>query len=233
MSNIEALSRAAGAASAASNRETSLFAQKARYDINEAGRYLHEIGVLSPGRSFNAAIRVPGEDRFVLGGFTPRGEELSPAAVIGFDGVYHEGKFKPSHLELIEVYSSVFVERPDVHAAIHTHSPQLESFAIAHRPLPIVYGSALLRVTEQPIPVTPWEPRYSAAPIVAAIRANPTAPAILVGNHGPFAWGRDIREVARFIVALEEAAGIVIDAEILGGAKPFPAGAHAAMQRRT
>ncbi len=97
------------------------FAEKARYDINEAGRFLHEHGALSPNRSFNAGVRLPGEDKFVLGGFTPRGEEMAPAAVIGFDGTYYQGKVKKNHLELLEVYASVFRERPHVNAG-HSHS---------------------------------------------------------------------------------------------------------------
>ena len=234
MSGIQALDKAvaAAAASAASVADPSHFSQRARFEINEAGRYLLAVGVLSPGHSFNAAIRVPGEEKFVLGGFTPAGEALAPAAVIGFDGRYYEGKFKPSHLELIEVYAAIFNGRPDVNAAIHTHSPQLESFAIAQHPLPIAYGSALLRLTDQPIPVTPWEPRYSAQPIVDAIRENPATPAILVGNHGPFVWGESIQTVARLVVTLEEAAGIILNAQILGGARPFPDGARAALVGR-
>jgi len=231
MGNIEALSAAAAAASASSRKELSLFAHKARADINAAGRRLLEAGVLSPGRSFNAAVRVPGEQKFALGGFKPADEELAPVAIVGFDGTYYEGKFKDSHLELLEVYTAILVERPHVSAAIHTHSHHVEAFAISHRPIPIAYSPVLLAATDQPIPVTPWEPRYSAEPFKHAMRINPTAPAILVGNHGPFAWGRDLDEVAGFIIALEEAARVILKAEILGGAKPFPPGARAALRQ--
>ena len=229
MSNIQALSEAALAASTRSQKELSLFAHKARADINAAGRKLLEHGVLSPGRSFNAAVRVPGEEKFALGGFTPPDEELAPVAIVGFDGKYYEGKFKDSHLELLEVYSAILSERPLVNAAIHTHSHHIEAFAIAHRPIPVVYSSVLLEKTSEPIPVTPWEPRYSAEPFKQAMRINPAAPAILVGNHGPFAWGETLDDVTRFLIALEEAAQVILKAEILGGAKPFPPGAHAAL----
>ncbi len=42
---------------------------------------------------------------------------------------------------------------------------------------------------------------------------------------------QDLNEVAGFIIALEEAARVIWKAEILGGAKPFPAGARAALAR--
>lgn len=229
MSNIQALSEAAASASASSRKELSLFAHKARADINAAGRKLLEHGVLSPGRSFNAALRVPGEEKFALGGFTAPDEEPAPVAIVGFDGKYYEGKFKESHLELLEVYSAILQERPNVNAAIHTHSHHIEAFAIAHRPIPIAYGSVLLAATSEPIPVTPWEPRYSAEPFKEAMRINPKAPAVLVANHGPFAWGKTLDQVATFLIALEEAAQVILKAEILGGAKVFPAGAHEAL----
>jgi len=218
-STIQTLGFAAARKSAEAFVELSDFAQRARYDINEAGRFLLEHGALAPGKSFNAGVRLPGQEKFVLGGFTPRGEELAPAAVIGFDGTYYEGKLKKNHLELLEVYASVFRERPHVNAAIHTHSAQIEAYAIAHKPLPIVFDETLLEVTREPIPLIPFQPRHSAAAIVESVREHATAPAIIIANHGPFFWGKDIPTVARLIVKLEELAAVATKAHILGGAR--------------
>jgi ribulose-5-phosphate 4-epimerase/fuculose-1-phosphate aldolase len=213
-------------------RELSSFGQQGRERINAAGRYLLEHGVLSPTLAFNAGIRVPGEQRFVLGGFTPEDQPLAPGAIVGFDGAYFEGKFKKNHLELLDVYATIFRELPHIHAAIHTHSPWLEAFCFAHKPLPIAYGNTLLSRTQRPVPIIPWEPRYSSGPVANAVRTDPTTPAILIANHGLFAWGESIEAVARFIVELEEAAEVVTKAEILGGAQPFPADAHARLTHR-
>ena len=67
-------------------RELSAFGQESQRRINNAGRALLEHGALSSTRSFNAGIRVQGEDKFVLGGFTPNGEAFAPAAIVGFVG---------------------------------------------------------------------------------------------------------------------------------------------------
>lgn len=203
-------------------RELTDFGREARARINQAGRHLHEYGVLSPNLSFNAGIRIPEAPRFVLGGFTPRGEEDAPAAVVGFDGVYHEGTFKKSHLEIIDVYAAIFREQPHIGAAIHTHSPYLEVFAFAHRSLPVACSDDLPSRVGADIPVIAWEPRSSAGPILHAVRNNPGTPAILVGNHGLFAWGESIEEVARLVIALEDAARAVLYAEALGGARRLP-----------
>src|SRR5690606_30797054 len=163
-------------------RELSPFGEAGRQRINAAGRALLEHGALSTTRSFNAGIRVSGEEKFVLGGFTPSGEELATAAIVGFDGTDHEGKVKKAHLELLEGYATIFRERSDVHAAIHTHSPYIEGFAFAHRELPILFGDELRRLTREPIPLVPWEPRYSAGTIRNAVRNAPNAPAVIIAN---------------------------------------------------
>lgn len=204
-------------------RELSALGQEGRRRINEAGRALLEHGALSSTRSFNAGIRVQGEEKFVLGGFTPNGEAFAPAAIVGFDGAYYEGKFKQNHLELLEVYATIFRERPDVEAAIHTHSPYIEGFAFAHRELPIVFGDEVSRITRDPIPLVPWEPRYSAGTIRNAVRNAPTAPAVIIANHGLFAWGPSIEGVVDLIIALEDVAHVATKAQVLLGSQPLPA----------
>ena len=203
-------------------RELSAFGQESRRRINDAGRALLEHGALSSTRSYNAGIRVQGEERFVLGGFTPNDEPLAPAAIVGFDGAYYEGKFKKNHLELLEVYATIFRERPDVQAAIHTHSPYVEGFAFAHRELPIVFGDDVSRITREPIPLVPWEPRYSAGTIRNAVRNAPTAPAVIIANHGLFAWGPSIEDVVDLIIALEDVAHVATKAQVLMGNQLLP-----------
>jgi ribulose-5-phosphate 4-epimerase/fuculose-1-phosphate aldolase len=224
--SAEQLAAQAAIRSATAFRELSSFGQQGRERINESGRYLQEHRALSPTLSFNAGIRVPGAERFVLGGFTLRGQQDAPAAIVGFDGAYHEGKFKKNHLELLDVYATIFREQSYVQAAIHTHSPYLEVFALAHRPLPIAYGETILRRTASSIPLIPWEPRYSSGPIANAVRSNPDTPAILIANHGLFAWGESIEAVAHFIVELEDAAHAIVKAAVLGGAKLLPTSAR-------
>ncbi len=55
-------------------------------------------------------------------------------------------------------------------------------------------------------------------------RANNT-PAVLLGNHGLLAFGRDALAAAYLIVSMEEAAELTLAARTLGGEKNFPPGA--------
>lgn len=196
-------------------------ALRARTEIHEAGQILLEFGTLSTrGRgAYNGGIRLPEGDRYVLGGF---GEE---AIVVGLDGTIHAGTPTRSLTEIIEVYGAIFSSRPDVNAAIHTHSPYLTAHAIAQRPFQIRYWALAKRAETEQIPLSEWAPRYSAEPIRKAIAADPKAPGVLLRNRGLFVWGaKGIVTLAHLLNSLEEGAEIQVYAEILGGAKPLPEG---------
>ncbi|XVJ70404.1 MAG: class II aldolase/adducin family protein [Rhizobacter sp.] len=213
--------RPAHTAPAQPRKELSDFAQKSRYEIEEAGRLLKEhrtLGTRGKG-AYNAAIRVPGEDKLVLGQF-------NAAVVVGFDGTLYEGEINKGLKEVISVYASIFRERPDINAALHTHSPYLTAHAIAHKPFEISYWSVAKRAGVETIPLGDWAPRYAPEPIIKSLREHPAAPAVLLRNRGLFTWGTTgLLDVARLLNSLEEAAEIGVYAKILGGAQPLPPGA--------
>jgi L-ribulose-5-phosphate 4-epimerase len=201
--------------------ELSDFTQRARYEIEEAGRLLKEWGSLSTrGKgAYNAAIRLPGEDKFALGQF-------GATVLVGFDGTHYEGEINKGLREVIGVYSAIFQARPDLNAALHTHSPYLTAHAIAHRPFEICYWSVAKRAGVETIPLGDWAPRYSPDPVVKSLQQNPQAPAVLLRNRGLFTWGgQGLIEVAKLLNSLEEAAEIGVYAKLLGGAQSLPAGA--------
>lgn len=201
--------------------ELSPASRQARDTIEEAGRLLKEWGSLSTrGKgAYNAAIRVPGEDKFVLGQF-------GAAVLVGFDGTHYEGEINKGLREVIGVYSAIFRERPDLDAALHTHSPYLLAHAIAHKDFEINYWSVAKRAGVERIPLGDWAPRYDPDPVVKSLRQHPAAPAVLLRNRGLFTWGsKGLLEVAKLLNSLEEAAEIGVYAKILGGAQSLPPGA--------
>lgn len=220
MSTAQAIANPANV-SVLPRKELSDFAQKSRYEIVEAHRLLKEWGSLSTrGRgAFNAAIRVPGEDKFVLGGD-------GATVLVGFDGTHYEGEITKGLKEVIGVYSAIFQERADINAALHTHSPYLTAHAIAHKSFEISYWSVAKRAGVETIPLGDWAPRYAPEPIVKSLREHPAAPAVLLRNRGLFTWGsKGLIEVAKLLNSLEEAAEIGVYAKLLGGAQSLPQGA--------
>ena len=191
------------------------------HQIEQAGKVLLDWGTLSTRGhgAYNAGIRIPGEDKFVLGAF---GE----AGLVGLDGTLHGGLLSRSLKEVIAVYTAVFSERPDINAVLHTHSPYLTAHAIAHKPFRIQYWALAKRAGVEEIPLSEWAPRYSADPVLKSLRAAPEAPAVLLRNRGLFAWGKgSLLELANLLNSLEEGAEIAVYAALLGGGQDLPTGA--------
>ena len=147
---------------------------------------------------------------------------------VTFDGHALGGELHPDAREIVGWHSSVYRERADVGAVIHTHPPHVTGFALANESLPCAYEALLRFGVTDAIPVAGWAPRgspESVANIVAQLREYPTVPAVLLGNHGLLAFAADPVATARLVIIMEEAAQMTLAARRLGGEKPFPPGA--------
>lgn len=208
---------------------TNLTENQAREQLVQAARILFQSGVMSHSGHGNMSFRLPETDHMLLtSGGTISNLKPEHLAVVTFDGEVIAGALESVTREIVGMHSCVYRARADVNAVIHTHSPHVTSFAIAHQPLPCVY-EALLRfgVTED-IPVADWAPRgsrESVANIVKQIEQHPTVPAVLLGNHGLLAFGSDALHAAMVIISMEEAAEMTLAARTLGGEKSLPADA--------
>ena len=196
--------------------------------IVEATRLLFGCGAMQHSGHGNLSARIDAE-RIVL---TSRGSirDLTAVglAVVSLEGELLEGQIEPTAAEIVRMHTAVYRTRDSVGAVIHTHSPLVTAFALAHEPLPCAYEALLRFGVSEPIPVAAWGPRGSEASvknIVHCLTTHLTSPAVLLANHGLLAFGRTPLETAQLIVAMEEAAGMTLGARQLGAEKPFPPGA--------
>lgn len=129
-------------------------------------------------------------------------------------GKVAEGKYKPSsdtptHLELYRAYENIG-------GIVHTHSRWATSFAQAGTGI-IPMGTTQGDYFYGEIPCTramtseeiggEYEKETGTVIIEAFKGIDPmTIPAVLVKNHGPFAWGKDAKEAVHNAVVLEEVA---------------------------
>ncbi len=208
---------------------TPLNYQEQREQVVQAARLLTGAGVLSHSGHGNMSMRLPNKEHMLLTSVS-RIDHLSAEqmVVVTMDGELVEGKIDPVSREIIGMHTCVYRLRDDVNAVIHTHSPRATSFAMAHQPLPCVYEAFLRFGITEDVPVAQWGPRGSqeaVAFIVEQLQQHPTVPALLLANHGLLAFSRDPLATAQLIVAMEEAAQLILDAQTLGGARPFPADA--------
>ena len=143
-------------------------------------------------------------------------------AVVDLGGRVVEGRFRPSsdtptHLALYRAW-------PTVGGIVHTHSAHAVTFAQACRPLPCL-GTTHADGFHGEVPVTrpltraEVEGRYEEATGAVILeqfapnagRPDPLErPAVLVAQHGPFAWGRDADDAVTSAVTLEAVAAMAL-----------------------
>lgn len=164
--------------------------------------------------TFGNASGVSRDEKLVV--IKPSGvpyEEMKPEhlVVTDLEGKIVEGKLKPSsdlptHLVLYKAF-------PEIGGVAHTHSEYATSWAQARRSIPC-FGTTHADYFHAPVPVTAvmedaeiaseYEKNTGHAIVRAFEKVGYAAvPAVLVANHGPFAWGGDPAEAAHNAVILE------------------------------
>jgi L-ribulose-5-phosphate 4-epimerase len=155
--------------------------------------------------------------------------------VTDLEGKIVEGNLRPSsdlptHLVLYRAF-------PQIGGVAHTHSEYATAWAQAHRPIPC-FGTTHADYFHGPVPLTAamgeseiaveYEKNTGHAIVRAFEKSgNASVPAVLVANHGPFAWGPDPAAAAHNAVILEAVARMAyFTVNIDPAAKPVGAGLH-------
>ena len=124
------------------------------------------------------------------------------------DGHLRPSSDLPTHLVLYNKF-------PAIGGVAHTHSEYATAWAQARKPIPC-FGTTHADYFHGDVPVTPeltdseianeYE-KQTGDVIVRALSTDTLAtPGILVANHGPFAWGPDVRTAVHNAVILESLA---------------------------
>jgi L-ribulose-5-phosphate 4-epimerase len=143
-------------------------------------------------------------------------EDMKPEHLVVTDmqGQVVEGTLRPS--SDLPTHAALYRAFPSIGGVAHTHSEYATAWAQARKSIPCL-GTTHADYFHGPIPLT--EPmsddeikgEYEANTGVAIIRTfeklDPLSiPAVLVANHGPFAWGIDARKAAETAWMLEAVA---------------------------
>jgi L-ribulose-5-phosphate 4-epimerase len=134
--------------------------------------------------------------------------------VSDLEGQVVEGRLRPS--SDLPTHATLYRAFPAIGGIAHTHSAYATAWSQARKPIPCL-GTTHADYFHGAIPLTEVmtddevEGEYEANTGAVIIRAfkglDPMAiPAVLVANHGPFAWGADPREAAENAWMLEAAA---------------------------
>ena len=212
---------------------TDLGSADLRSAVVAASRLLFTTGVMSHSGHGNLSARVDAGSFLLTTTGMVRDLREDQLAQVGLSGETLEGTLAPENAEIVAMHAVVYGRRSDVGGIIHTHSPGATAFAVANEPLPCRHEPLLRFGQAETIPVVPWGPRgsdVSVRGIEAALADQPGTNAVLLGNHGLLAFGRDPMAAARLVVAVEESAEAELAATALGGARDFPPGALAAVR---
>ncbi len=149
--------------------------------------------------------------------------------IVDLEGKLAEGKLKPSsdtptHIVLYKAFANIG-------GVVHTHSEWATSWAQAGKGIPC-YGTTHADYFYGDIPCTrPMTPeeiesdyeRETGNVIVERFASiNPDdVPAVLVNNHGPFAWGKDPHNAVHNAVVLEEVAKMAFRSQVLNNLNPI------------
>jgi L-ribulose-5-phosphate 4-epimerase len=167
--------------------------------------------------TFGNASGISREDGLVV--IKPSGvpyESLKPEHLVITDlqGKLVEGDLKPSsdlatHLVLYRAF-------PNIGGVVHTHSEYATAWAQARSSIP-VFGTTHADYFHGPVPVTEsmtaeeiasdYEKNTGDIIVRTFQQMDPdSVPAVLVANHGPFAWGKDSTDATHTAVVLEAVA---------------------------
>ena len=200
-----------------------------------AAELLFSSGVMQHSGHANLSARLDKEQMVLTSTGNIRGLTTDDLAIISFDGDVVKGKIDPTTAEIVPMHTAVYRAREKVGSIIHTHSPHITAFALAHEPLPCAYEGLLRFGFGDAVPVAAWAPRgskESVSNIVSQIAEHPNSPAVLLANHGLLAFGVNPIQTAGLIIVIEETAQAMLGARILGGEKSFPVDALKRVQVR-
>jgi L-ribulose-5-phosphate 4-epimerase len=143
-------------------------------------------------------------------------EGMKPEHLVVTDlqGKVVEGTLRPS--SDIPTHAALYRAFPSIGGIAHTHSEYATAWAQARQSIPC-FGTTHADYFHGPIPLTEvmtddeingeYEANTGVAIVRAFERIDPMAvPAVLVANHGPFAWGPDPRKASENAWMLEAVA---------------------------
>jgi L-ribulose-5-phosphate 4-epimerase len=195
--------------------------QALRLEVCRANRLLPELGLVTMhSGNVSGLDRISG--RLVI---KPSGvdyDQLTPEMLVEVEletGRVVAGELKPS----VDLPHHCFLYRnmPNIRGVVHTHSNFATAFAANHAPIPL-YLTAIADEFGGEVPCAPYVDNQGDHIGQAILRHQTQAPAILLGNHGVFAWGPTPTAAIKAAAMTEDVAKTVHIAMQLGKPRAIP-----------
>jgi glutamate-1-semialdehyde 2,1-aminomutase len=183
---------------------------RSRQHVVEMCRMLLERGYLKATEG-NASVRVPGYDRYAV---TPSNYDYArmrpeDIVIVDFAGKQVPGTGGSGLAPSIEcgMHATIYRERPDVHAIVHTHQPYASALAFLRKPIPALTDEQV-RFLGRGVGIIDYAPAGTTF-LARNVRKKMAsgANAFILANHGIVALGTD-PDRAVFNMALLEKVSI-------------------------
>ena len=174
---------------------------EARREIAAYGRRMNA-DRLSTGTSGNLSIYDPAEGLMAISPSGMAYDAITPEDVVVMDLEAHvvEGERKPSSEWAL--HTAFYRAKPRARAVVHAHSMYCTTFAVLGQPLRAVHY-AIGDAGAATVPCAPYRLFGTAELAEAAIEACGGSDAVLLGNHGLVACGRDLKSAYGLACNLE------------------------------
>jgi L-fuculose-phosphate aldolase len=159
-----------------------------RQAMVDAMRALERQG-LNYSTAGNIGLRVADGLLVTPSGISPAQLEADDIVLLDDTGRPAPGQRRPTSEWRIHV--DVLSARPDVHAVVHTHSPEAAAAACLRRPLPAIHY-AIARTGSAVVPCADYATFGTAELSANVLAALGTGHATLIANHGVVALGADL-----------------------------------------
>jgi L-fuculose-phosphate aldolase len=159
-----------------------------RQAMVDAMRALERQG-LNYSTAGNIGLRVADGLLVTPSGISPAQLEADDIVLLDDTGRPAPGQRRPTSEWRIHV--DVLSARPDVHAVVHTHSPEATAAACLRRPLPAIHY-AIARTGSAVVPCADYATFGTAELSANVLAALGTGHATLIANHGVVALGADL-----------------------------------------
>lgn len=202
--------------------ETELRLMELRKEVSKANKLLPETGLVTM-HSGNASGYDPESEMLVI---KPSGmdyDKITPENLVQVHvptGEIIGSSLRPS----VDLPHHIFLYKhiPGLKGVIHTHSNYATAFAAVGKSVPLVL-TAIADEFGAEIPCAPYIDNEGEHIGEAILKYRNRSPAILMGNHGVFAWGDSPKSALKAAVMTEDVAKTVWIAMQIGEPKVIPA----------
>jgi L-ribulose-5-phosphate 4-epimerase len=183
---------------------------KYKKEVLETSLWLSEHGYFGSlrGTGGNVSVRIDGKDMMAVTPSSVKYHEIAPddICIVDLSCSVLEGSRVPS----VEagMHATIYRERPDVNAVVHTHQIYGSVFALLNKPIPALFDEVAFALGEI-VEVAPYAVSGSAELAVnVASKLNNNANAYIIQNHGIITLGKNMDKALLAAELLEKVAHI-------------------------